>query len=96
VSTALAEGTTTTVSVTAEHVAEGEILNCEKCPVALAILAAIPQAEKAYADCWTAHVYTPGAWYSADLPECASIFVRSFDNDEPVEPFTFGLTWRTP
>jgi hypothetical protein len=97
VSTTLTE---VTVNVTQEHIDRGERNACAKCPVALALLAAIPGAGMS-------DVYWGGAddehvdacaivWIDGkrkalhlQLPQEASAFIAEFDDGLPVTPFTF-------
>lgn len=93
--------TAVTVAVTPEHIATGVPGDCQYCPIALAILDAIPAAT--HAEVWWA--YGPGdeegagaaVWLARGtlthrLGEDADAFVRAFDDRQPAEPFTFTIT----
>jgi hypothetical protein len=92
---ALADGVTTPISVTAEHIAAGTARNCEKCPIALAILAVIPGIERAAVETDSVTAYGGGAfWHTALMPGEGADFMDLFDAGRPVQPFTLELTWR--
>jgi hypothetical protein len=93
-----------TIAVTAEHIAKGKPDNCRECPVALAILAAMPEARRVdviqIGDSLTytrIRVIPDNArpanrtTLEAPLPAEAARFIRAFDNGEPVEPFSFTV-----
>lgn len=85
-----------TVRVTAEHIERGVPQLPDACPIALAIRAQHPEA--------SVEVYRTGALLDrgsvgptlvSDMPPTARRFVDEFDNqDDPVEPIEFELTWR--
>jgi hypothetical protein len=94
----------TTITVTAEHIAEGKPDNCRDCPVALAILAAMPDARRvSVMQSLEGRTYTQirvipdstrpanRTTLEADLPAEVARFVRAFDHGEPVEPFSFTV-----
>ncbi|MBY0277921.1 hypothetical protein K2Z84_21515 [Candidatus Binatia bacterium] len=85
--------------MTQEHIDNGVAQACEACPIALAILDAIPRA--AYCDVEADHVQL---WFDveadvimdapdreADMPLIAANFVTDFDAGRPVRPFEFEL-----
>lgn len=81
---------TVTVTVTREHIDQGEQRSCSNCPIALAFDAAIPDALDSsvtggYASVWTdlRRVVT------YELPIEAREFIQDFDEGSPVSPFTF-------
>ena len=82
---------TVTISVTAGHIAAGEREKCERCPVALAFLAALPRVDKAVVTGFGASLYRDGVKTRLRLPDAASDFVGAFDNAEPVSPFEFAI-----
>jgi hypothetical protein len=96
--------TTVTVSVTQEHIDRGKPARCHDCPIALAIIAAMPGAVDAsvfYLDCeepqMRATVWmNDGTAHQLNLPDEADEFARAFDwaDDEPVSPFTFTAELR--
>ena len=90
----LSDGTVTRVSVTAEHIAAGTPRSCGECPIALALLAAFPDAIRVDVDTESARLYAPEGRYRAAMPPEAGEFISRFDDELPVEPFTFNLIWR--
>ena len=85
---------TTLVRVTSEHIKHGEPDDCGKCPVALALLDAIPYATDVAVDHDELTVWVPGHMWQASTPPAAQLFIAEFDNFEPVAPFDFTVTWR--
>lgn len=86
------ESVTRQVQVTQEHINAGCRNDGGNCPVALAFLATFPEFE-------LYHVYERsvvveyGGWQkSFDLPEEACEFIKNFDAQKDVDPFTFDLT----
>lgn len=77
-----------TVHVTEKHIRAGSKSNCFTCPVALAL-------KDASGKPW--NVGTTGVFPIPDsdrnmrLPEEVTRFIRSFDLELPVKPFTFTL-----
>jgi hypothetical protein len=94
VSAPLADGTVTRVSVTAEHIAAGIPRDCRECPIAVALLAAFPDAIRVDVDPEAARLYAPEGHYRAAVPPEATVFIVAFDDELPVEPFAFNLIWR--
>jgi hypothetical protein len=82
---------TVTISVTAEHIAAGEREKCEKCPVALAFLTALPRADRAVVTGFGVSLYRAGVKTRLRLPDAASDFISAFDNSDPVAPFSFDI-----
>jgi hypothetical protein len=85
--------TEVTVTVTREHIDRGAERTCDRCPVALAIMAAVPGLS-------FVEVMSPELGYALlfgmdsdvgdmDLPGSAKQFIRDFDAGRPVRPFTF-------
>jgi hypothetical protein len=91
----------TTISVTAEHIARGAP-ECEwGCPVALAILDAVPgiaaiAVNGGYVGTADIRLHD-GRVLELQLPEEARLFISDFDGlDEPqatIQPFTFDLDY---
>lgn len=75
------------ITVTQDHIDRGEVLECETCPIALAIAEQVkgPLPVSVYGDCVRIGEQT----YL--LPEVAIDFIYFYDLLEPVEPFTFNL-----
>ena len=85
----------TTINVTAEHIERGEPENSEHCPVALAIMDALPQAG---VPCVGSSEVTFRAaddrWVDVGLPDEVSVFIETFDDGtDNVGPFTFELDY---
>lgn len=82
---------TVTVSVTQEHIDHGERMRCNRCPVALAIMDAIPDVSNANVDTlgWAALHYGGSHFAGMALPPEVTDFVLAFDARRPVSPFTF-------
>lgn len=76
------------IQVTRHHIDNGERNNCEKCPVARAILAD-------YGEDITYLSVEQGTIDINDLvyatPASVSQFINYFDDGQPVEPFEFEL-----
>ena len=84
----------TAISVTAGHIAAGERDNCEECPIALAIMEAIPGACCVYVGYPTATIgMADGGKTEVELPDDALAFIWDFDNRQTVKPFTFELDY---
>lgn len=87
----IAAGTVTRVQVTAEDIAHGERGNCNECPVARAIMRAVPgSAPNVGYDIVSAGI----GGMAADLPGDAVDFIDRYDQEVGAEPFEFDLTWR--
>lgn len=77
------------ISVTAEDIANGIPGDCRFCPVAQAIRRQVPGG--------FVHAFTDTLWTSdvtATTPQEVADFIRAFDRDEPVAPFTFTADFR--
>lgn len=87
----------TTITVTAEHIAEGVPGECTECPIALAIAEAIPELREVAV--YTDHVgiwtdYPPGRTFiEVVLPEKAAAFIKAYDGTMDGEPFSFDLDY---
>ncbi len=79
------------IQVTQEDINQGVRQECEKCPIALAVIRAIgPQAA-------TMRISVDDAWVDIGeeswcLPRSAARFVSDFDSGKAVTPFEFELT----
>lgn len=92
---------TTKIEVTQEDIYESrrllgmsdKPLRCNVCPVALAIT-------RAAGEPWSVGIIVASACREfakeIDLPREASEFIRAFDMDKPVSPFTFTLDIPAP
>ncbi len=80
------------ITVTAEHIARGQLRDCSKCPVALALHDAIPHVSdiEVEADHVTFRLGCRTEAYL--LPPEARDFIEAFDNQEAeYGPFTFEM-----
>jgi hypothetical protein len=89
--------TEVTVAVTQDHISRGTPSDCGRCPVALALLDAMPGAYLAEV-CWAgpdarawATVWLPRGTLTGWLGEAAGPFIHDYDFGDPVEPFTFTM-----
>ncbi len=84
----IAPGGTLTIAVDSGHIEEGDVQSIETCPIALAV-------ESAYGVTAEVHnevLILPCFGVYAPLPLAAYDFIYRFDNEMPVEPFTFSVT----
>jgi hypothetical protein len=96
--------TQTLVRVTAEHIARGVVKDCEKCPVALAVIDALgdlfTKDSTVDAEC-DSIIFWPGPdleMWRAPTPTVAADFIDAFDSyfQGTAAPFEFVLKWRGP
>lgn len=85
----------TTIRVLEDHIMRGEAENCEKCPIALALLdqltGPVEFIEVSEAEIT---VHLPGGdYYTADAPAEAASFISLFDHGQDVRPFEFAVAW---
>ena len=87
-----------TVEVTQADIDTGEQKNCARCPVALAVMRAMPgvEVEVVPGKAWILPPDTPEArrwydWEPCPLPDKARDFVWRFDQGWVAKPFTFDL-----
>jgi hypothetical protein len=88
----------TAVSVTAEHIAEGARQDAERCAIALALRDALPDIEYIGVSGESVALWprTSDPWTEENEiapPFEVVTFIKAFDNDLPVEPFTFELDY---
>ena len=84
--------TEVTVTVTQEHIDRGTPKVCARCPIALALLDAVPDTGAVSVMADTASFFTDdGVWFQFDLPGEAIEFIERFDETgrDSVSPFTF-------
>jgi hypothetical protein len=87
---------TRTISVTAEDITRGIRRKCQICPAARAISKHLREQLRIYV--WgdgnlsIGYPIQEGRMNDFELPKCVGDFVRDFDNDRDVQPFTFPLT----
>jgi hypothetical protein len=86
---------TTIVVVTTEHIERGEPENCERCPVALAIMDALPAAGvPSVGPSEVAFRVADDMWTDVHLPPEVSDFIESFDGGATdIGPFSFDLDY---
>lgn len=80
------------ITVTQKHIDEGLIADCSRCPVALAIREVFPYVDEIL-------IRSTDVWLGKgenlivkELPIGVRFFIRNFDNDKDVKPFSFELT----
>jgi hypothetical protein len=87
--------TTYTIHVLQEDINDGEREKCKRCPIALAIQRTL---DTKFADVFPHVAYTRKTngtfWSTAALPDIATAFIFRFDAGQPVEPFSFEVTFR--
>lgn len=89
-----------TVQVTAADIEHGIAQDCEECPLAIAVYRALSTAHPELAELVP---FTDGSsvllyenvnpLYRAEVPEYVTQFIRNFDCDEQVSPFTVSLSF---
>jgi hypothetical protein len=79
--------TTYTIDVTQEDIDRGERAKCMRCPIARAMQRVFPVNKVSV---FGAITWIGNDRYS-DLPDEAQQFIMYFDEDEPVEPFSFTI-----
>ena len=85
----------TTISIKAKHLANGVPGDCEHCPVALAILDAIPGPIDVMVGPDEISISRGDLWIPFRVPQEVVAFIRAFDDggNEAVDPFTFELDY---
>jgi len=79
------------VEVTQDHIDNGQKVNCEKCPVALALQEAFNNPD-ARSMSYGIEIPEDGeVKFYGSVPEVET-FMHKFDNDKEVEPFTFYIS----
>jgi hypothetical protein len=90
---------TTLVRVTPAHIERGVVQDCERCPVALAVINALGDlfTEGSVVD---VDIYSIVFWPApggdaciAMTPDVAADFISAYDDLGDVGPFEFTLTW---
>lgn len=81
----------TTISVKAKHIAKGRRGDCGHCPVALAILDAIPGIDGVAVGSDEISISRGDLWIPFLAPREVAEFVAAFDSRDPVSPFAFDL-----
>jgi len=84
-----------TVRVTAGHIAKGTRSDPCACPVAHAVMDALPS--PCEVDLYVGRIYIrPDAGDLVIVEQPASVidFIEAFDDGQPVQPFEFTLDWQ--
>jgi hypothetical protein len=79
------------VRVTQAHLDAGEPGKCSRCPVALAVAGAFPEAEYVLVDKTTIAMALNGLWTRTPTPPGAARRIGAIDRQIPAEPFEFTL-----
>lgn len=79
------------VEVKREHIKAGKQLDCQECPVALALYDATNAYYVAVGSTSQLNCIEVGPFDRYRLTRSVERFVRSFDRGEPVKPFRFRL-----
>lgn len=79
------------VAVSQRHIDEGQVCNCDYCPVALGLVESIAPVRSASVACNWAHVFTTEGFWNVKLPTIVAQFIRDFDAGRPVSAFSFPL-----
>lgn len=87
VSTAPTAPATPRVTVSADDIARGAPGSCLRCPIALALRRAFPDAECVEVDSWRAWIDGVRYW----LPQSAQLVIQCVDRGLDVIPFSFEL-----
>ena len=85
----------TTITVTAEHIAEGTPGECALCPIALAIRDAFPDiCDVAVGPSEIGIQAVPqGPWTELEPPGDVTLFILLFDGGDHADPLTFELDY---
>lgn len=81
------------ISVTQEDIRLGTRKDQHTCPIALAVQRVLPEFANIEVSNDEISIGAPKfySFYSHELPISAIDFIRAFDNERPVEPFSFYL-----
>lgn len=83
------------IKVTQEHLDAGKAEDCFRCPVALAVYDAFPDATRVLVTGMSVHV-TLGQWrYTAQLLSDVTKFICGFDTGNIMKPFEFEMEFWT-
>ncbi len=78
------------ITVTQKHINKGIQTDAQECPIAKALRTAGLRNVSVSG----MSVYFGKGWKrTAELPKRARNFIKKFDNEKPVKPFTFRLTY---
>lgn len=83
------------INVTQECIDYGEAVECELCPIALAIQSAFNDlgiTGRVRVQAEDVCVLINREWRDYPLPEVAQTFISDFDQGKPVQPFNFLLS----
>jgi hypothetical protein len=87
---------TVQIDITAEHISSGRAKDCERCPIALALKVAFPEASEIHVWGASASVVFSDDIHCLLLPESALQFIREFDRTGSSQPFAFTAEMRLP
>jgi hypothetical protein len=80
------------VEVTQADIDAGEPHACDRCPVALAVLRAMrDDADEVAVAANIISCYRDNVEITFSMPRTVRVFVKAFDDGEPVSPFAFDL-----
>ncbi len=80
------------IQVTKKHIEKGKAKDCERCPIALAILEQVPNCVSVdVTELDICGCLNCGTAFDITIPRKASDFVVAFDNYRNVKPFEFEL-----
>lgn len=81
------------ITVTKKHIDAGIRNDCERCPIALAILESVPDSASPTVDHSEISFLKDNRFtlVHSDTPRSAEEFIERFDNGLPVQPFTFEI-----
>lgn len=85
-----------TWDVIQDDIDHGERQDCMTCPIARSIVRIFPGFEGVadHIDLQVCESETGKMLYAAGTPEIGQDFMRDFDNDQPVEPFTITAKFK--
>ena len=75
------------ITVTQRDIERGSKFHCTRCPVARAIRRKLNCRLEVF--CTYGLLFNPKQYFK--IPSIASIFIKDFDNEKPVRPFSFEL-----
>ncbi len=79
------------IDVTQEDIKKGS--SCSHCPIARAALRALNATHISVSPLWLEWAMNgPNSWQCVSMPEVGREFIRRFDNDSEVQPFSFSVT----
>lgn len=79
------------ITIAAFHINHGHRHNSNICPVALAVCGQVPGAYLVSASHENIHFTVDGIRKDVPTPRNVKQFMEAYDNNEPVQPFSFEL-----